>query len=882
MAYDAATGQVVLFSGWATGGGTLLSDTWVWNGINWTQESPATSPAARGYASMVYDAALGQVVLFGGVGNTAPGSNGFFNDTWVWNGTNWTEESPTTSPSGREYSAMAYYAPGNLVVLFAGDNSTGVLDDTWTWDGTNWTLRTPATSPPARLAASMVYDAVEGQVVLFGGDGDGGVRLADTWVLDGSGWTQESPTTSPSGRGSSAVAYDALLGQVVLFGGANSGGLLADTWVWNGTNWIQENPAASPSARWASAMAYDAAQGQVILFGGSNSTSSPVNALGDTWAYSQGDFGPVSIGATSAAQTFNFSIPGGTTVGSIGVLTEGAPNLDFTDAGGDTCTATTYTSTTNCTVNVQFAPKFAGLRMGAVIFKDGSGNVLSNTYVNGIGTGPQIAFEPASQISLGGGFNIPYGLAVDGADNVYVADAENGAVKEMPSGCASSACVTTLGGGFSYPNGIALDGAGNVYVADLTVNFIKEIAIGCASSSCVTKLGGGFSGPGGVALDGSGNIFVADTSNSAVKEMPPGCASSACVTALGGGFSYPYGVAVDASGNVYVADSGNNVVKEIPPGCTSSSCVTTLGGGFSIPQSVTVDGSGNIYVADSANFAVYEMPSGCASSSCVATISGASPAVALDGGGNVFVADPYNHVVKELNAAAPPTLTFSTTTAVGSTDTTDGTLTAQIFNIGNMPLVFSGLVYPTDFVEASDTNPCTGTTSLTAGQECDVPVQFAPQNPGSPLSENVTLTNNSLNGTNVQQSIPLSGTAEEPTGTMYSPSPGSTLTSATTTFRWNAGFTGVSSYYLWIGTTPGGYDVANMGLFTGTSATVNLPENGATIHVRLWSWINGTPLYNDYTYIEATPLEVRSPARRRGARYCPPRPPSTGMRAPAA
>ena len=674
MAYDAATGQVVLFSGWATGGGTLLSDTWVWNGINWTQESPATSPAARGYASMVYDAALGQVVLFGGVGNTAPGSNGFFNDTWVWNGTNWTEESPTTSPSGREYSAMAYYAPGNLVVLFAGDNSTGVLDDTWTWDGTNWTLRTPATSPPARLAASMVYDAVEGQVVLFGGDGDGGVRLADTWVLDGSGWTQESPTTSPSGRGSSAVAYDALLGQVVLFGGANSGGLLADTWVWNGTNWIQENPAASPSARWASAMAYDAAQGQVILFGGSNSTSSPVNALGDTWAYSQGDFGPVSIGATSAAQTFNFSIPGGTTVGSIGVLTEGAPNLDFTDAGGDTCTATTYTSTTNCTVNVQFAPKFAGLRMGAVIFKDGSGNVLSNTYVNGIGTGPQIAFEPASQISLGGGFNIPYGVAVDGADNVYVADAENGAVKEMPAGCASSACVTTLGGGFSYPNGIAVDGSGNVYVADLTVNVSQRDS----HRLCLVQL-----------RHQAGRRLQRSRWRCSGRKRQHLCCRYQqqrgerdasrlrlvrCVTALGGGFSYPYGVAVDASGNVYVADSGNNVVKEIPPGCASSSCVTTLGGGFSIPS----ERSGGRRAATSMSpiaptVAVNEMPSGCASSSCVTTISGASPAVALEGGGNVYRRRSLQPVVKELNAAAPPTLTFSTTTAVGSTDTTDGT-----------------------------------------------------------------------------------------------------------------------------------------------------------------------------------------------------------------
>ena len=43
--------------------------------------------------------------------------------------------------------------------------------------------------------------------------------------------------------------------------------------------------------------------------------------------------------------------------------------------------------------------------------------------------------------------------------NVYVADYGNNAVKEMPAGCASSSCVTTLGGGFNYPQGVAVDGA---------------------------------------------------------------------------------------------------------------------------------------------------------------------------------------------------------------------------------------------------------------------------------------------------------------------------------------------------------------------------------------------------------------------------------------
>ncbi|MGB7266477.1 MAG: hypothetical protein WBC92_13250 [Terracidiphilus sp.] len=88
-----------------------------------------------------------------------------------------------------------------------------------------------------------------------------------------------------------------------------------------------------------------------------------------------------------------------------------------------------------------------------------------------------------------------------------------------------------------------------------------------------------------------------------------------------------------------------------------------------------------------------------------------------------------------------------------------------------------------------------------------------------------------------------------------SPSPNSTLLSASTTFSWSAGPTGTTAYYLWIGTTPGGYDLANEGPFSGTTATVNLPTNGTTIYVRLWTFINGgaTQLYRDFGYTEAGP-----------------------------
>ena len=177
--YDSDNKTMVLFGG-EQQDGTLSSDTWVWNGSTWTKQHPAASPPARSGASMAYDAATGNLVLFGG----APqGGSGLLPDTWVWDGTTWTEQHPATSPSGREYAPMAYDAATGNLVLFGGAGAPGG-NDTWVWDGTTWTEQHPATSPPGRQAASMAYDAATGNLVLFGGwlGIVTGHIFADTWV----------------------------------------------------------------------------------------------------------------------------------------------------------------------------------------------------------------------------------------------------------------------------------------------------------------------------------------------------------------------------------------------------------------------------------------------------------------------------------------------------------------------------------------------------------------------------------------------------------------------------------------------------------------------------------------------------------------------------
>ena len=94
------------------------------------------------------------------------------NDTWTWNGSNWAQQFPTTSPPVRRGASIAYDIAHRQVVLFGGynDNTSTEFGDTWTWDGSNWTQQLPTTSPSARDGASVTYDGAHNATVLFGGN----------------------------------------------------------------------------------------------------------------------------------------------------------------------------------------------------------------------------------------------------------------------------------------------------------------------------------------------------------------------------------------------------------------------------------------------------------------------------------------------------------------------------------------------------------------------------------------------------------------------------------------------------------------------------------------------------------------------------------------
>jgi len=227
-AYDFARGRLVVFGGNVLGGAS--NDTWELAGATWAQRSPAQAPSARIGHWMAYDVGRARVVLFGG--STTGGDSGAVNDTWEWDGVNWTQRLPAQSPSARWAHAMTADWVNNRVVLFGGRDMASVhQSDTWAWDGTNWTLLT-TNGPTPRCCFDIVQDVLRARIVLFGGWNQ--TNSGDTWEFDGLAWQQRMPAVSPVPRWGHRMSYDIVRNQLILYGGVVGA---PETWQWDGTTW---------------------------------------------------------------------------------------------------------------------------------------------------------------------------------------------------------------------------------------------------------------------------------------------------------------------------------------------------------------------------------------------------------------------------------------------------------------------------------------------------------------------------------------------------------------------------------------------------------------------------------------------------------------------
>jgi len=175
----------------------FCKDTWIFKNGNWTRLSPATMPPQRELHAMAFDAASGQVVMFGGVGATGSAPLG---DTWVWNGTTWKQVVTAHKPPARFLHTMAYDPINQRVVMFGGNGGVKILNDTWLWNGNDW-LPAPAqaTPPDFYTGAGMEYSATLRKMVLFSGVTWNGARSGtpsyNSWTWDGSQW-KKLPLTS--------------------------------------------------------------------------------------------------------------------------------------------------------------------------------------------------------------------------------------------------------------------------------------------------------------------------------------------------------------------------------------------------------------------------------------------------------------------------------------------------------------------------------------------------------------------------------------------------------------------------------------------------------------------------------------------------------------
>jgi sugar lactone lactonase YvrE len=455
--------------------------------------------------------------------------------------------------------------------------------------------------------------------------------------------------------------------------------------------------------------------------------------------------------------TLNYSVNETITVNStVPVVNQGAPNLDFSLSSA-TCTGL-QAAGSSCTVVASFAPRAPGTRMGAVQLMDPSNNVLVTTMLHGAAQGPAIAFGPGVQTTLpASGLTNPYGVAVDGAGDVFVSDPSNTRVVEIPAGGGPQ---TTVGSGLGSPFGLAVDGAGDVFISDIVLNQVIEVPAGGGSQTVVAS---GLSSPYGVAVDAAGDVFIADSGNNRVLEIPAGGGPQ---TTVGSGL-YPYAVAVDGAGDVFVADrpSGNNRVVEIPAGGGPQ---TTIISGLDNPSGVTVDAAGDVFIADFDNNRVVEVPAGGGPQTTVGSGFYGPFDMAVDGAGNVFIVDWGHSRVVEVQRGQPPTLSFASTPA-GSTSA-DSPQSVTIQNIGTQPLnTFTpGLAVggPNFLQVAGSGTPadCTSTFSLSPGATCNVSISFEPQTVGS-LVSSATFADNALNApvssTSSTQILALQGTATQ-------------------------------------------------------------------------------------------------------------------------
>lgn len=164
------------------------SETWEWNGANWTLVPTPIAPVGRRGHVMAYDAARRRTVLFGGRIGSKDTS-----ETWEYDGVTWLQIHPPLQPTGRSFTTMAYDPQRQRIILGGGYNDLGsVVGDFWEWDGATWALLKTTTRPPVRYGFGLAFDAVKPPNSIRRRRSYVDDTLGDTWEL-----TYGAPSETP-------------------------------------------------------------------------------------------------------------------------------------------------------------------------------------------------------------------------------------------------------------------------------------------------------------------------------------------------------------------------------------------------------------------------------------------------------------------------------------------------------------------------------------------------------------------------------------------------------------------------------------------------------------------------------------------------------------
>ncbi|HZS14562.1 MAG TPA: endo-1,4-beta-xylanase [Candidatus Dormibacteraeota bacterium] len=404
-----AAAAVLMVAGAAAVGTVTPARVAAASGATWTNAA-TSGPAAQAGAAMAWDQATGTDVLFTTTGQT-----------WTWNGSAWSQQSPASSPSARSFAAMAYDVKHGVVVLFGGLEGTSTYDgDTWTWDGTSWTQQHPTLSPPGRGGSSMAWDGQQQRMMLFGGFSGPATFYGDTWMWDGSSWNEFEVNfvengAGPAPRTEAMMTGDAANNTIVLFGGASVQGLLNDTWVWydtaDGGRWIPQTPVQSPPARGLGGFAYEALSNRAdlsqdgespILFGGAGSSG----YLQDTWSWDGNGWSQVTPSGQPSARRAPAAAagPSGSVVLFGGADAAGGDDGDtWTFSGGTPAAPLPAPTIVSCPAEVAALPTTTGtgtLRGAAAVSHPG-------LYIGAALTADQITdADVEEQITSGSQFNL--------------------------------------------------------------------------------------------------------------------------------------------------------------------------------------------------------------------------------------------------------------------------------------------------------------------------------------------------------------------------------------------------------------------------------------------------------------------------------------------